>query len=125
MHVTRAWYASRLFASSRGHAMPISRRSFYWQWFWRSFWNPIGYAQAFGFLLAAAFGIWGYFRPDMLGTLTPLLWIIPTVFFVAVFVIGWLTAPYVMYRELEVKSASTEAALANALRGEVTPEERT
>jgi len=84
-------------------------RAFYWEWFWRSFWNPISVAQAIGFLLFIGAGVWTLFFPESAATLNPWLWIIPGIIFVATFSLGLLLAPYTIFRELESQCEDSDS----------------
>jgi hypothetical protein len=91
--------------------MRKSRAEFYWEWCWRSFWGPVGWAQALGFIMFVGAGMWTAFFPQSAASLNPWLWIVPGVVFIATFALGWWLAPYYIYRELENRTLELEGQL--------------
>src|SRR5436190_4020027 len=84
--------------------MPTTRRAFYLEWLRRSFWGPVGLAQAISFVFFIVFGLWAFAFPEMQVTLNLWLLGISAGSFLSFFTLGWWLAPYVMYRELEERA---------------------
>lgn len=79
----------------------MSRRQFYWQWIRRAFTRPLLWVDLFAGFLAIVGGAVAYFWPQLAGTMTILLWLIPLSVFVILALAGFLFAPYDMQKNIE------------------------
>jgi hypothetical protein len=94
----------------------MSRRQFYWQWIRRAFTRPLLWADLLAVFLAIVGGAVAYFWPQLAGTMTILLWLIPLSVFVILALAGLLLAPYYMQRETKQECDKLREQLGSAQR---------
>lgn len=92
----------------------LTRKEFYFEWSRRALSGPLGWAQGIQMLLTFVLGFLSAWKPNVVGDLTPLLWIVPLIVFIVTLVVVWTLAPYAMYRELETSTASAITSLSTS-----------
>jgi hypothetical protein len=89
----------------------MKRSTFYWQCLKRACKGAYFWASLAALIALFVCGVVAYRHPAWNETVTALMWAIPLAVFLGTAVIAWTLAPYAMYRELELASASTLKAM--------------
>lgn len=89
----------------------MGKRHFYRMWLAKTFIKPLLFVDLLAGLLAIIFGAIIYYHPEWGGTMNFLLWSIPLGIFAATIVVGFLLAPYYIYKGVEKKHEDIQSEL--------------
>ena len=86
----------------------MSWRQFYFQWLKRGVTGPLPKVRLFAFLLAIVGGAVAYFIPQWESPVRVVVWAASAVVLVSAVMVGFLLAPYRMYKELWARNNAME-----------------
>lgn len=89
----------------------MSRAIFFRECFERAVSGGFRWAEIISFVLTIVGGLVAWEWPQLNKALSMMIWMLPLIVFFGTFLVAWTLAPYVMYRELENKSAKSIESL--------------